>query len=277
MPTRLLRDGILESEAVCSLPWAAEVLYRRLMSVADDYGRFSASPKLIRANCYPLQIDKVSDSDVGKWLAQVAEAGLVRVYPAEDGKRYLEIVKFGQQVRSKSKHPAPPDGPCENLQTVASNCEQATANAHLDVFEGEGGDVSNLLSQVPARLPTTGPQLVAVESKPKGPPDCPHVAILALWAEVLPALPQHNADMWRGTRADHLRARWRETAVSKGWQTEAEGLAYLRKLFGYVGQSAFLTGRAKPRGDARPFVIELEWLVNPTNWAKVHEGKYHAE
>jgi len=141
VPTRLLRDGILESEAVCSLPWAAEVLYRRLMSVADDYGRFSASPKLIRAKCYPLQIDKVSDSDVGKWLAQVAEAGLVRVYPAQDGKRYLEIVKFGQQVRSKSKHPAPPDGECAHCEASDSSCLQSPANAHLDVFGDEDESV----------------------------------------------------------------------------------------------------------------------------------------
>ena len=140
MPTRLLRDGILESEAVCSLPWASEVLYRRLMSVVDDYGRFSAAPKLIRAKCYPLQIDKVSDSDVGKWLTQVVEAGLVRVYPAEDGKRYMQIVKFGQQVRSKSKHPAPPDSPCEELPAPDNTCKQLLADVHLD---GVGvGDVN---------------------------------------------------------------------------------------------------------------------------------------
>lgn len=132
MPNRILRDGVLSSEAVASLGWPAEVLYRRLMSVVDDYGRFSASPKLIRAACYPLQIDKVSDSDIEKWLACVQKAALVRVYPAPDGKRYLQIEKFGQQVRSKSKFPGPDDS--------ASNCAQPLANAHLDVFGVE--DVS---------------------------------------------------------------------------------------------------------------------------------------
>lgn len=109
-------------------------------------------------------------------------------------------------------------------------------------------------------------------------PDCPHLEVLALWAEVLPALPQHDPLHWRGARADHLRARWRETAAAKHWQTQAEGLAYLRKFFGYVGQSRFLTGKSPPLGkDRRPFVIELEWLVSPSNWAKVHEGKYHMD
>lgn len=108
-------------------------------------------------------------------------------------------------------------------------------------------------------------------------PDCPHAEVLALWAEVLPALPQHDPEQWKGARADHLRARWRETAVAKGWIERAEGMTYMRRLFGYVGQSHFLTGRAPPGAGKRPFFVELEWLVKPINWAKVIEGKYHTE
>lgn len=108
-------------------------------------------------------------------------------------------------------------------------------------------------------------------------PDCPHLEILALWAEVLPSMPQHMAAHWSGARADHLRARWRETAAAKKWASRDDGLAYFRRLFAYVGQSEFLTGRSPAQAGRRPFVIELEWLVNPTNWAKVHEGKYHPE
>jgi uncharacterized protein YdaU (DUF1376 family) len=107
--------------------------------------------------------------------------------------------------------------------------------------------------------------------------DCPHLHVLELWAEVLPDLPRHDPEQWRGARADHLRSRWRETATLKKWQNEEAGLTYFRKLFSYVGQSEFLTGKAKSRDGKRPFVIELEWLVKPINWAKVIEGKYHAE
>jgi hypothetical protein len=53
-------------------------------------------------------------------------------------------------------------------------------------------------------------------------------------------------------------------------------MAYFRKLFAYVGQSKFLTGRASTKGD-HPFIVELEWLVKPLNWAKVIEGKYHTD
>ena len=89
-------------------------------------------------------------------------------------------------------------------------------------------------------------------------------------------MPQHLASQWRGTREAHLRSRWRETAEAKRWPSQQAGLDYLRKLFAYVGRSPFLTGREASQG-RKPFVIELAWLLEPLNWAKVHEGKYHAE
>lgn len=146
MPNRIVRDGILTSEAVSSLSWAEEVLYRRLMSVADDHGRFHASPKLIRAACYPLLIDKVSDADIGKWLTSCVTAALVSVYPAADGKRYLQISKFGQQMRSASKFPEP--------LAVASNCEQPSAVAHLGVVVVEGVVGARVTRSPPSECPS---------------------------------------------------------------------------------------------------------------------------
>jgi hypothetical protein len=70
------------------------------MSVVDDFGRFHANPKLLRAACYPLLIDKVSDADIGKWLTSCVTAALVSVYPAPDGKRYLQLLDFRQQARA---------------------------------------------------------------------------------------------------------------------------------------------------------------------------------
>jgi uncharacterized protein YdaU (DUF1376 family) len=138
--------------------------------------------------------------------------------------------------------------------------------------------------EIPSKLklapgfPAEKPSLALVpESSKAKQPDCPHLAVLALWAEVLPSMPSHNPDLWRGARADHLRARWRETASLKGWACEADGIEYLRRLFAYVGKSKFLTGRTQHKGDKPPFVCTLEWLVKPANWAKVLEGNYHPE
>lgn len=160
MPTRIVREGILTSEPVASLSWPAEVLYRRLMSVADDHGRYFALPKLIRSACYPLQIDKVSDADIGKWLTECVTAALVSVYPASDGKRYLQIEKFGQRVQSKSKYPDPADVP-PRLTVVHGGSPGKTEDIRLGggVVEDEDGgvgardDESEILSAYHAVLP----------------------------------------------------------------------------------------------------------------------------
>ncbi len=108
MPDRILRKGIIDSEAVNKLSWAGEVFYRRLMSVADDYGRFDGRESLLRANLYPVKLNQVSDADVGKWLHECCSADLVSVYQVE-GKPFVVIHKFDQRLRAmRSKFPAPP-------------------------------------------------------------------------------------------------------------------------------------------------------------------------
>lgn len=127
MPNRIIREGILTSPRIAKLGWPEEVFYRRLHSVVDDFGRYYADLGLLRAGCYPRQLTKVSDSDIGKWLRACVDAALVRVYPAKDGESYLEVLDFGQQVRAKkSKFPDP-------LSTCVADAQQVIADAHLDV------------------------------------------------------------------------------------------------------------------------------------------------
>jgi hypothetical protein len=109
MPNRVLREGILSSERVNKIANnpATEVFYRRLHSVADDYGRYSGDPRILRAACYPLMLDSVCHADVLHWLDKCATAGLLVLYKV-NGKPYLEIVDFKQTLRIKrSKYPAP--------------------------------------------------------------------------------------------------------------------------------------------------------------------------
>lgn len=137
MPNRILRDNILTSEAVASLDWAAEVFYRRLHSIVDDYGRHEAGQQLLRAKCYPLQTDSVRVADIARWMAACQKSGLILVYGA-NGKQYLEVCKFGQQTRTASKCPAPPanDGRCDPLLAIDSKCSQPLANDCLGVVVG---------------------------------------------------------------------------------------------------------------------------------------------
>jgi len=109
MPERIIRPTILTSDRINSVSWAAEVFYRRLMSVVDDYGRFDGRESILRAALYPLKLHQVSDSDVSKWMSVCSEAGLVRVYSV-DSKPYVQMERFAQRLRATtSKYPAPAD------------------------------------------------------------------------------------------------------------------------------------------------------------------------
>jgi hypothetical protein len=97
-------------------------------------------------------------------------------------------------------------------------------------------------------------------------PSCPHTEILALYHEILPMCRQVRN--WHKTRRGYLQARWRENP-------KHQNVEFWKGFFEYVKQSDFLIGKSESRGDKPPFIVDLEWLVRPTNFAKVIEGKYH--
>jgi hypothetical protein len=130
LPNRILRDGIIESERVNRLSPGAELFYRRLMSKADDFGRFHANLNLLLAACYPMQLDRVSLTNVREWLTECGEApSLVREYLIE-GKNYLEIINFQQRTRSNvSKFPDPPQSHDRAPLTIDRESRETAARA----------------------------------------------------------------------------------------------------------------------------------------------------
>lgn len=127
MPDRMIREGIINSEKVNQLSWGAEVFFRRLLNKIDDYARYDGRPGILRAHLYPLQLDKVSEPDIAKWIAESREAGLVRQYTVE-GKPYLLVENFGQRIRAeKSKWPAP-DNACQHLTAAAAESEDVNGS-----------------------------------------------------------------------------------------------------------------------------------------------------
>lgn len=151
MPNRILREGILTSPRIAKLGWVEEVFYRRLMSVVDDFGRYYADHGLLHAACYPRQLTKVTDADIGKWLRACVDAGLVSVYPAQDGESYLQVLDFGQQVRAKKSKFPQMLGDCAASATQVSS--EGTASAHLDVSVSVSEDVKAAPFVAPAWIP----------------------------------------------------------------------------------------------------------------------------
>ena len=155
MPNRLLREGILTSDRVDQLDAAAEVFYRRLMSVVDDYGRFDARPSMLRVSCFPLRVDKVREGEVKGWLNACAAAGLVALYEV-GGKPYLELRDFRQAVRAKASRYPCSAGATHMSSTCYANATHMHVSAPVDevgvvVGVEDGGGVERARAQARAR------------------------------------------------------------------------------------------------------------------------------
>lgn len=106
MPNRILREAMLDSDPVAAAGELAEVLFCRLLLVADDLGRFDGRISVIARRCWPL--GGPGEDSVADRLGALARNGLVVKYEVE-GKPFIVIPKFKQRTRTTtSKYPPPP-------------------------------------------------------------------------------------------------------------------------------------------------------------------------
>lgn len=104
----MIREGWLDSHKVDTLDANAERFFLRLLLKADDYGRFHATPQILRSLLFPMKED-VRATDMSRCLSACEAAGLIRCYE-DSGRKYLEIQRFDQRLRTKaSKFPEPAD------------------------------------------------------------------------------------------------------------------------------------------------------------------------
>lgn len=106
-------------------------------------------------------------------------------------------------------------------------------------------------------------------------PDCEHKGVIELYHQWLPTL--RKVEVWNTSRQGYLRQRWREVAeeLAQDKQIEtAHVLNWWGEFFQHIGKSKFLTGKVNSK-DGRAFTADLEWILKPSNFAKIVEGKYH--
>ena len=141
MPNRILKDSICTSDNLDRLTPAEEVFWYRLLVQCDDYGLMDARPSIIRARCYPLRLDTVSEQDVSAWLDALIAAGLISLYE-NAGKPYLQIItwtRHQQQRAKRSKYPRP-DAPDSNGYQMISHAPVIQSNPNR---ESESESLSN--------------------------------------------------------------------------------------------------------------------------------------
>ena len=107
-------------------------------------------------------------------------------------------------------------------------------------------------------------------------PDCEHNKVIELYHQHLPTL--RKVEVWNSVRQGYLRQRWREVAAEISATDPATSEAILNwwaGFFKHINKSKFLTGKVTSK-DGRAFLADLEWVIKPSNFAKIIEGKYHA-
>lgn len=246
MPTRVIRDGILTSKRINALSDRAELFYRRLMSVVDDYGRYFAEPMLLRAACYPLKLDSVKEDSIKKHLAEAEDAGLIVLYTVA-GTAYLEIQDFGQRVQSKPKFP----GIVSDLHDSTVSHGESPGKTAIDGVE-DGDEINTPSAGADSGSPKK-------QAKPKA-QSIPYDDVVTAYHEALPMLPQVRK--LTEPRRRKLKARWLE-------DKDRQRIEYWQQFFAYVAKSDFLTGRNNAWTGC-----DFEWLIESSNHIKIIEGKY---
>lgn len=133
MPTRMLRDWT-DSLRFESMPAESERLFIRLIMKADDFGRFHADPRLVRAACYPLE--DCTTAKVRDGINELVKRGLLFAYEV-DKRPYIAIVNYGQRLKqSRPKFPQP-DGESEEWKPTSGNFRELPARREAEGKEKE--------------------------------------------------------------------------------------------------------------------------------------------
>jgi uncharacterized protein YdaU (DUF1376 family) len=177
----------------------------------------------------------------------------------------------------------------QDKQSKARASAQASVNARKakaqPVLNGGSTDVQQTLNErstdveLPTPTPTPTPikeYICSPEGEPESNiPDCKHSEVISLYHQHLPTL--RKVEVWNAARQGYLRQRWREVAeeLSKSQAIDSSNvLGWWGEFFQHVGKSKFLTGKVNSK-DGRAFTADLEWILKPSNFAKIVEGKYH--
>lgn len=119
MSQRMIHPTIWESRQVSKLSKLPRLLYIGMITIADDDGRFKATPAILRSKIFPLDED-VQISDVKNWRDEIVSNSLIVLYEV-DGEEYAyhpNWTKY-QKLRADRKR----DSIIPLPANMATNCQ----------------------------------------------------------------------------------------------------------------------------------------------------------
>ena len=222
---------------------------------------------------------RMPDGHYNKRMAdEVVRFETIASFRREGGLRSAQVRRdkaaAGTVAKREAKDgPKPAQKPPESDPELEFNLSSASVELHL---------VSPSPSPSPSLIPNSGvpgfsspTPLVATAgaATTTRAPNCPTEAIVNAYNEALPMLPR--CEVLNDSRKRSIAARWREVCAAERFD-RAQGIDFFKRYFGLVATSRFLTGRVQGR-DGRAWKADLDFLMNPTKFARVIEGAYHKE
>ena len=113
MPNRIIKESVNESLSLSKCSLFAQDLFKRLITYADDYGRFNADPTIMLARLYPRELQYISQEDLIESLVELCGENKIVFYTAQPKKEIYGCFpnwSDHQRIReSKKRLPAPDD------------------------------------------------------------------------------------------------------------------------------------------------------------------------
>jgi uncharacterized protein YdaU (DUF1376 family) len=246
-----------------------------------DYAKKTGRLTMLQHGAYTLLIDSCYDREVFPTLEQAIEWTWASTDAEVDAvkfvlSRFFTLDKENQYVQDRI------------LEELLNYHKNADTNKRIaEEREAKRREKSTKREQIVDEAPPNHKPLTINQepdisiSSPSGEPDdqklpkCEHQSVVDLYHKHLPTL--RRVEVWNETRKGYLRQRWREVAneLSEKQEVKAEDvLRWFAEFFDHIGTSRFLTGRVNDKG-GRAFAADLEWILKPSNFAKIVEGKYH--
>jgi len=121
VPNRIIKEKCRTSPTLARLTHGAERLFWRLITFADDFGRFEADPMIVMGQCFSSMLDKVKKSNIEDWMGELNGNELVTRYFV-DGKTYAFFNTWDNHNRRRAQNSKYPMPTSDNI------CQQMTAN-----------------------------------------------------------------------------------------------------------------------------------------------------
>ena len=255
MRARNIKPGFFVSDQVAENSYEGRLLFIGLWLMADCNGNLENRPRKMKAIIFPFD-----NIEIEPLLINLDKSGLIRTYTVQ-GQSYINIPKF-------LKHQTPHKNERETggkFPNYTSEAEEPHSIAESRIIQNNP-DKSRKNQSNPADLlnPESGilnPDLLNEDIPPER---------LKVIAEKIPALffeiciddkKRKKKPALTDKRAKHIKARIKEDDTRNN-------LDFWKDYFQMVAESDFLSGRKTE------WTVTFDWLLNPTNMAKVLEGNY---